>query len=108
MIADLGCTDLTVLDVNEPTGPATAYIPTDMSDPDSIDAAIAEIGDGVDVLFNNAGVGYASEFRNADLDNFEWLMNINYWGVVWSTKAFLPYLKHHPTDTWSIYRLFLG
>lgn len=56
MIAGLGCTDLTVLDVNEPTGPATRYIPTDMSDPSSIDAAIAEIGDGVDVLFNNAGV----------------------------------------------------
>ena len=46
MIANLGCNDLTVLDVKEPTGPATAYIPTDMSDPDSIDAAIAEIGVG--------------------------------------------------------------
>ncbi|MEC7966022.1 MAG: SDR family NAD(P)-dependent oxidoreductase, partial [Actinomycetota bacterium] len=61
MIANLGCNDLTVLDVNEPTGPATAYIPTDMSDPDSIDAAIAEIGDGVDVLFNNAGVAGVHE-----------------------------------------------
>ena len=50
----------------------------------------------VDFLFNNAGVGYASEFRNADLDNFEWLMNINYWGVVWSTKAFLPLLEASP------------
>ena len=61
MIANLGCNDLTVLDVNEPTGPATAYIPTDMSDPDSIDAAIAEIGDGVNVLFNNAGVAGVHE-----------------------------------------------
>lgn len=56
MIANLGCTDLTVLDVNEPTGPATRFIPTDMSDPASIDAAVAEIGDGVNVLFNNAGI----------------------------------------------------
>lgn len=61
MIAALGCTDLTVLDVNEPTGPATAYIPTDMSDPASIDAAVAEIGSGVDVLFNNAGVAGVHE-----------------------------------------------
>lgn len=61
MIADLGCTDLTVLDVLEPTGPATQYIPTDMSEPGSIDAAIAEIGDGVDVLFNNAGVAGVHE-----------------------------------------------
>ncbi|MEM9464072.1 MAG: SDR family oxidoreductase [Actinomycetota bacterium] len=61
MIAELGCTDLTVLDVNEPVGPATAYIPTDMSDPESIDAAVAEIGAGVDVLFNNAGVAGVHE-----------------------------------------------
>lgn len=61
MIAALGCTDLTVLDVNEPTGPATRYIPTDMSDPASIDAAVAEIGSGVDVLFNNAGVAGVHE-----------------------------------------------
>jgi hypothetical protein len=26
-------------------------------------------------------------------DNFEWLMNINFWGVVYGTKAFLPHLK---------------
>ncbi|MEM8707008.1 MAG: SDR family oxidoreductase [Actinomycetota bacterium] len=61
MIAELGCTDLTVLDLNEPTGPATRFIPTDMSDPDSIDAAVADIGDGVDVLFNNAGVAGVHE-----------------------------------------------
>lgn len=56
MIAELGVGELIVLDVKEPTGPATKFIPTDMSDPSSIDAAIAEIGDGVDVLFNNAGI----------------------------------------------------
>ncbi len=61
LLADAGCTDLTVLDIKEPTGPATRFIPTDMSDPASIDAAVADIaaaggGSGVDVLFNNAGV----------------------------------------------------
>ncbi|MEM1332280.1 MAG: SDR family oxidoreductase [Actinomycetota bacterium] len=61
MIADLGGTDLTVLDVQEPTGPASRFIPTDMSDPASIDAAIAEIGGGVDVLFNNAGIAGVHE-----------------------------------------------
>jgi short-subunit dehydrogenase len=52
--------------------------------------------DSLDFLFNNAGVGYASPFRDASLENFEWLMNINYWGVVWSTKAFLPLLEASP------------
>lgn len=51
----------------------------------------------IEFLFNNAGVAYASEFRSATLDNFEWLMNINYWGVVWSTKAFLPLLEASPS-----------
>ncbi|MEM9039033.1 MAG: SDR family oxidoreductase [Actinomycetota bacterium] len=61
MISALGCSELIVLDVKEPTGPATQYIPTDMSDPASIDAAIGEIGDGVDVLFNNAGIAGVHE-----------------------------------------------
>ena len=26
-------------------------------------------------------------------EDFEWLMNINFWGVVYGTKAFLPFLK---------------
>ena len=26
-------------------------------------------------------------------DDFEWLVNINFWGVVYGTKAFLPHLK---------------
>ena len=81
LLADLGCTDLTVLDIKEPTGPATRYIPTDMSDPTSIDAAVAEIGDGVDVLFNNAGVAgvHASDF----------VIRVNYLGVRRLTEGLL-------------------
>ncbi len=65
----------------------------------AIEAWAADIGkkvNTVEFLFNNAGVAYASEFRSATLDNFEWLMNINFWGVVWSTKAFLPLLEASP------------
>ena len=65
----------------------------------AIEAWAADIGNKVNTvefLFNNAGVAYASEFRSATLDNFEWLMNINFWGVVWSTKAFLPLLEASP------------
>ena len=31
--------------------------------------------------------------EDCDYDNLEWLMNINFWGVVHGTQAFLPYLK---------------
>lgn len=60
-------------------------------------ASITAELDAIDFLFNNAGVAYASEFRDATLDNYEWLMNINYWGVVRTTKAFLPLLEASPS-----------
>ena len=60
-------------------------------------ATITAENDCLDFLFNNAGVAYGAQFREASLDNFEWLMNINYWGVVWSTKALLPLLEASPS-----------
>ena len=59
-------------------------------------ATITAENDCLDFLFNNAGVAYGAQFREASLDNFEWLMNINYWGVVWCTKALLPLLEASP------------
>ncbi len=47
----------------------------------------------VNLIFNNAGVGLGETVENMSYDNFEWLMNINFWGVVYGTKAFLPHLK---------------
>lgn len=50
----------------------------------------------VDMLFNNAGVSLIDSVENQSLDDFHWLMNINFWGVVHGTNAFLPYLKASP------------
>jgi short-subunit dehydrogenase len=47
----------------------------------------------VDMLFNNAGVSLIDSVENQSLEDFHWLMNINFWGVVHGTNAFLPYLK---------------
>ncbi len=44
-------------------------------------------------LINNAGVSLSSSFESVDMNDFHWLMNINFWGVVNSTKAFLPFIK---------------
>ena len=45
------------------------------------------------ILVNNAGVALGSgPFSETDLDDFEWLLSINLWGVVRMTKAFLPYM----------------
>jgi NADP-dependent 3-hydroxy acid dehydrogenase YdfG len=51
----------------------------------------------IDMLFNNAGVSLIDSVENQALEDFHWLMNINFWGVVHGTQAFLPYLKASPS-----------
>ena len=48
---------------------------------------------GVDILVNNAGVAIAGTFDEVSEENFEWLFDINFWGVVRVTRAFLPLLR---------------
>ncbi|MEV0342094.1 SDR family NAD(P)-dependent oxidoreductase [Nocardia sp. NPDC050713] len=49
----------------------------------------AEFG-GVDLVINNAGVALSADVLDMDWDDFDWLMNIDFWGVAHGTKAFLP------------------
>jgi short-subunit dehydrogenase len=51
---------------------------------------------GVDMIFNNAGVALIDSVENQTMEDFHWLMNINFWGVVHGTRSFLPYLKKSP------------
>jgi NAD(P)-dependent dehydrogenase (short-subunit alcohol dehydrogenase family) len=48
---------------------------------------------GVDVLVNNAGVAVGGTFEQVADEDFEWLFEINFWGVVRMTRAFLPLLR---------------
>lgn len=45
-----------------------------------------------DLIVNNAGVSVSQTIAELNFEDFEWLMNINFWGVVHGTKAFLPHL----------------
>jgi NAD(P)-dependent dehydrogenase (short-subunit alcohol dehydrogenase family) len=44
------------------------------------------------VVINNAGVAVSETVNDLSYEDFEWLMGINFWGVVYGTKAFLPML----------------
>ena len=46
----------------------------------------------VDLVFNNAGVALTATVEEMRWEDFDWLMGINFWGVVHGTKAFLPHL----------------
>ena len=48
------------------------------------------------VLINNAGVALAAgTFHDTPMEDFDWLININLYGVVRMTKVFLPYMLEH-------------
>jgi short-subunit dehydrogenase len=46
----------------------------------------------LNILVNNAGVALLGQFTETDQAQMEWLININFWGVVRGTRAFLPHL----------------
>src|SRR6266446_9664779 len=51
---------------------------------------------GLNILINNAGVALLGAFNEVDQAQMEWLININFWGVVHGTRAFLPHLSLKP------------
>jgi NAD(P)-dependent dehydrogenase (short-subunit alcohol dehydrogenase family) len=55
------------------------------------DQVVADHGK-VNLVVNNAGVALGATVEGMSYDDFEWLMGINFWGVVHGTKAFLPHL----------------
>jgi short-subunit dehydrogenase len=69
--------------------------PVDVSEPSQIEAfAQAAIAGhpGLNIVVNNAGVALMGQFSEIDQAQMDWLMNINFWGVVRCTRAFLPHL----------------
>jgi short-subunit dehydrogenase len=71
----------------------------DVADPQQIqDYAIAAVADfpSLNLLFNNAGVALLGQFDEFDQAQMAWLMEINFWGVVRGTRAFLQHLQSRP------------
>lgn len=73
----------------------------DVAEKAAVDRWAADIagerGDsGVDILINNAGVAYSARVDACDYAEVQWLMRINFWGVVHGTLAFLPLLQAAP------------
>ena len=60
-------------------------------------------------MFNNAGVALSSLLDQVSVADFEWIMAIDFWGVVWGTQAFMPHLRAsadgHVVNTSSLFGL---
>jgi len=84
----------------------------DVSDRDAMfawaDQVVADHGK-VNLIFNNAGVALGATVSAMKIEDFEWLMGINFWGVVHGTQAFLPHLEAsgegHIINTSSVFGL---
>jgi NAD(P)-dependent dehydrogenase (short-subunit alcohol dehydrogenase family) len=63
----------------------------------------------VNLIFNNAGVALSATLEAVTQKDFEWIMGINFWGVVYGSQAFLPHLKAagegHIVNTSSLFGL---
>jgi NAD(P)-dependent dehydrogenase (short-subunit alcohol dehydrogenase family) len=105
-LAALGAS-LALSDVNEkglaetrallgsPTGKISSHL-VDVSKEDQVKqfaSAVEEQHGRAILLFNNAGVALLGNFDEISLENFRWLMDINFWGVIYGTAYFLPLLK---------------
>lgn len=105
-LAQQGC-DLALADLNETGMRETLELAKkhgvkvstqllDVSDKDAMfawaDKVVAEHGK-VNLIFNNAGVALSGTVASLSVEDYEWIMSINFWGVLYGTKAFLPYLE---------------
>ena len=56
-------------------------------------ATVVEDHGRVNMIVNNAGVALSASVQSMSYEDLEWLMGVNFWGVVHGTKEFLPLLK---------------
>ena len=47
----------------------------------------------VDILINNAGVALSGSIEEISVDDFNWVFDIVFYGVLYGTKAFLPHFR---------------
>jgi NAD(P)-dependent dehydrogenase (short-subunit alcohol dehydrogenase family) len=68
----------------------------DVGDASSVEAFARKVRQDfgrVSILVNNAGVALYGVFEELSLADFEWLFRINFWGVIYGCKFFLPLLR---------------
>jgi NAD(P)-dependent dehydrogenase (short-subunit alcohol dehydrogenase family) len=97
-IADINNAGLNETAASLPTG--TAHLQTlDVRDRQGWDAALARFAEaapagGIDVVFNNAGIGVGGTLDQLDRDEIDALIDVNIRGVVYGAQAAYPYLRH--------------
>lgn len=106
MLAQRGC-EVAVSDVDErglaetvaqasAAGVKVTSRRLDVSSGDDVRAWAAEVvrdHGRVNLVFNNAGISYGATVADADEADFRRVIDVDFWGVVNGTRAFLPHLE---------------
>ncbi len=101
---------LVLCDVNEPGLRETQAllkrgsqrVTLDVSKRPEVEAMAADVlarHGRIDLVINNAGVSVDASVAEVSYEDFEWLFGINFWGVVYGTKAFLPKMLEQRSGT---------
>lgn len=76
-------------------------VQTDVSQADSVEnlaeQAVRTFG-SVDLLFNNAGVSIESHIWESTVQDWEWILGVNLWGVIHGIRSFVPRMLKQGTD----------
>lgn len=96
-LADIDAAGLSdTVDTVQRAGATTMSTTVDVADRVAVEAwatAVADEFGQVNLIVNNAGVALVADAASMSYDSFRWLMEIDFWGVVHGTLAFLPHLK---------------
>jgi len=83
------------------TGAALLSVRTDVSKREDVEALAQktlEAFGAVHLLINNAGVAAGSSVWESTWEEWEWVMNVNLWGVLYGVKVFTPIMLAQDTE----------
>ncbi|OGO01264.1 MAG: hypothetical protein A2Y59_03230 [Chloroflexi bacterium RBG_13_52_14] len=98
------------------TGAEAIAVRTDVSIADEVDALARKTIDafgGVHIVCNNAGVIRGGQSWEMSIKDYEWILGVNFWGVVHGIRSFMPILikqdvEAHVVNTASVLGLYSG
>jgi NAD(P)-dependent dehydrogenase (short-subunit alcohol dehydrogenase family) len=99
-IADINEATLkeTLTQIGDPGVPISSHV-LNVADAKQVEQFAADVlarHNRVTLLINNAGVAMHGTFEEISIADLEWLMGINFWGMVYGVRNFLPILKQQP------------
>lgn len=86
-------------EVAEKLGAGCIAVPTDVGDERQVEHLFARVKErwgGLDLLFNNAGVGYAGKLETGNTEQWRATIDANLYGVLFCTRAAIPLLRGRP------------